>query len=315
MSGTSADSLILRRISLNEKPTRTIDSGLLRYTRDSLVFDLPLSKDDLYEFSLMFSSNRVYCIPDNHSIRIILNRKTGKNIISGSPVSMALLKFREEQDSLQKMGLSVNNEIQQRYYNFSDTVSSSAAFMENYDYIDFGTDYNRMKKLVSNAAARFPHAAPVQRLNSQVAKLVHIYEKELQAGDLFPELMLPDLDGNPYAMYSAKGKYIFIDFWSMECTHCFAYINVKKELAKRARKNLLLISVAMDNNTELCKEAVRANQLTGVQLIDKNIWQGQTASKLAFDSIPYNFLVSPDHRILAKAIPADSVITVLNRYK
>jgi len=341
MVGTSADSVLLRRISLNNDPSRTIDSGVLLSPKDSLVFELPVSSDSLYQLSFMYASNRVYCIPDNSYIRIVMNKKTGKNSIIGSPVSISLLQFNEEQDSLKRLmftnGLLVKSSgnnmqkhqldsleqvvsamdknIQQRYYHFADSTSSSAAFMENYDNIEFGKDFIRMKELVTKISNRFPGSAPIQRLKNQVLQLVSIYEKELNTGDVFPELRLPDLQGNVYSTAETKGKYVFIDFWSSWCRSCMPYMKLKKELTKDNRfKDLVLISVAMDENLSFCKEIVKINQLKNIQLIDKDIWKGQTASKLAFDSIPFNFLVGPDQRILAKAIPADSMITVLRKY-
>jgi hypothetical protein len=49
------------------------------------------------------------------------------------------------------------------------------------------------------------------------------------------------------------------------------------------------------------------------QLIDEKMWRGTAAKTLKFDSIPFNFLVSPQGRILAKAIRPDSLIIVLKK--
>jgi hypothetical protein len=93
------------------------------------------------------------------------------------------------------------------------------------------------------------------------------------------------------------------------------YDKVKRQLLKESGfNNLVLIHVAMDDNLKLCRELANKNQFPGIQLIDRDMWQGQTADKIAFDSIPFNFLLGPDHHILAKAIPADSVITVLKLF-
>jgi thiol-disulfide isomerase/thioredoxin len=271
-----------------------------------------------------------------------MNKKTGKNSINGSPASESLLRFNEEQDSLmhlirviqnetngnlnkriqqlqqdsiRQMALDMYKNIQQRYYNFGDTVSSSASFMENYNNIEFEKDTGRMRSFITKAVERFPNSAAISGLKGQVLNLIHIYEKELRVGDIFPELQLPDFDGKLYSTGVANGKYIFIDFWSSYCRNCLAYFKIKKELSSNNRfKNLALISVALDDNLKFCRQAVKENQLGGIQLIDKDMWQGQTAAKIAIDSIPFNFLVGPDHRILAKAIPADSVVSALEKF-
>jgi hypothetical protein len=341
LKGTSLDSAILRRLSPGGGSSKKIDSGLLRFTRDSLVFELPVSADSLYQVSLKFSGNNLMFIPDCLYIRIVMDTKTGRNNIIGSPASTLLFRFNEEQDSLIRISKkfrdqSVNfritdsikqadsmqnlvshmySDIQQRYSNFADTVSSAVLFLINYDRIDFQNDFGRMKTQIIKASERFPNSIPIQKLKTQVLNLVHIYETELNAGDSFPVLRLPGLDGGFYSTDSARGKYVFIDFWSSWCQQCLAYNKATKELLKKGNfKNLVLIHVAMDDHLDLCRKIVAMQESPGIRLIDKDMWQGQTASKLAFDSIPFNYLLGPDQRILTKAVPADSLSAVIHRF-
>jgi thiol-disulfide isomerase/thioredoxin len=152
-------------------------------------------------------------------------------------------------------------------------------------------------------------------LQQQVLNLVHIQESELNRGDTFPVIRLPGLNGGDYSTDSAKGRYVFIDFWASWCAGCKAYDDISLQVAKEGQfKNLLFIHVAFDNQLVQCRKIVQEEQLPGIQLIDEEMWQGQTANKLAFDSIPYNYLLGPDQRILTKAIPADSLLYVLKKY-
>jgi thiol-disulfide isomerase/thioredoxin len=186
--------------------------------------------------------------------------------------------------------------------------------MENYDYIDFQDDYGRMKSYIAKAQLRFPGATAIGRLREQVLKAIHIREKELQIGDIFPRLTLPDLNGDMHTTDSANGKYTIIFFWASWCQKCMAYDKVKYELAGMDQfKNLSIISVAIDDHQKVCKQIVESNKQPGLQLMDKDVWQGQTADKIAFDSIPFNFLFGPDQHILAKAIPPDSVQLMLTK--
>lgn len=339
LKGTSADSAFVRRIPLNGGFSKIIDSGLLQYTRDSLVFELPLSTDSLYDVSLKYAGSRLWFVPDGSYIRIIMDTKTGKNSVTGSAITFALLKFNQTQDSLNQLlkseGSTLNSgklnraqqdsmhtvlqglvkEIQNRFYRFGDTVSSSAAFMENYDFIDFQDDIQRMKDYITRAQQRFPQATDIARLKDQVFKMAHIREKELQIGEIFPRLSLPDLNNQMQTTDSANGKYTLIFFWATWCPKCAAYDKIKSALATDNRfNNLSLISVAIDDHTVLCRQIVEAGKQPGLQLIDKDIWLGQTADKIAFDSIPFNFLIGPDQRILAKAIPPDSMVDILSKF-
>jgi thiol-disulfide isomerase/thioredoxin len=341
MQWTSADSAMLRKISLDGTQSKKIGSQLLMVSTDSAVFELPVSSDSLYQVSLKFSGNKLLIIPDCPYIRIVMNAKTKKNTLSGSPLSSLLFRFNEEQDSLAALSRShqaqwsdfkitdnrqgadsmlklmagLNSVIQQRYSHFADTVSNSVLYMLNYDHIDFQNDYQRMKTMSAKAVERFPNSLPVRWLQQQVLNLVHIQEAELNTGDPFPVIHLPRLDGGFYSTDSARGKYVFIDFWASWCGRCQLYDNITRKLAKEGRfKNLVLIHVAMDDHLELCRKIVTAEQLSGIQLIDEEMWQGQTANKLAFDSIPFNYLLGPDQLILAKAIPPDSILHTLNKF-
>jgi hypothetical protein len=54
-----------------------------------------------------------------------------------------------------------------------------------------------------------------------------------------------------------------------------------------------------------CPGGISSMQKCGVAKLPKT-WK--------FDSIPFNYLVGPDGRILAKAIKPDSVMYVLNKF-
>ncbi len=324
------------------QPFRVIDSGVLYSKSDSVVFRVLHSADSLYEVVSKFSNNRLYCIPDRNSIRILMNTKTGSSAIEGSPASFGLFEFNNEQEKYYRLSLTLRDDvnqaknknpdghrvdslmqqfrqnqalIQQRFYDFADTVHNPAAFMVIYDHIEFGNDYKKMKAFVNKAASRFPGSSAVQRLKEQVAIFSGIFEKELHIGDLFPGLELPDFDGNLFSTSTLKGKYFLIDFWSPWCRSCLAYSKVKKEVSQSIpEKKLELVSVAIDNNLQACREIVKKNDEIWKQLIDKQMWGGESAKKLAFDSIPFNFFIGPDGRILAKAIKPDSLIPVIRQY-
>jgi hypothetical protein len=44
-----------------------------------------------------------------------------------------------------------------------------------------------------------------------------------------------------------------------------------------------------------------------VNLIDTGVWQGAVIRQWRIDSIPFNWLIGPDGKIVRKAIPRDSL--------
>ena len=110
MQWASADSAVLRKISLEGVHSTKIGSQLLMVSTDSAVFELPVSSDSLYQLTLKSSGNKLLIIPDCPYIRVVMNAKTKKNILRGSPVSSLLFRFNEEQDSM----AAISNQYQTR---------------------------------------------------------------------------------------------------------------------------------------------------------------------------------------------------------
>jgi hypothetical protein len=74
-----------------------------------------------------------------------------------------------------------------------------------------------------------------------------------------------------------------------------------------------IVSVAIDSEKEDWELILEKENLNWTQLIDEKMWQGTAVKTLKFDSIPFNFLVNPEGRIIAKAIKPDSLLPVLHR--
>ena len=81
-----------------------------------------------------------------------------------------------------------------------------------------------------------------------------------------------------------------------------------KELS---RDKFEIVSVAIDAEKEIWQKQISNEVFKWPQLIDTQMWKGVAVTTLKFDSIPFNFLVSPEGRIINKAIKPDSLLTIL----
>jgi len=201
-----------------------------------------------------------------------------------------------------------------QYINYADSVSSPAAFLFIYNNVDFGNDHQGLKNFISRAAQRFPDNNEIQKLKQRTLEYLRIFEKEYNVGDYLPELTLPDKSGQIFSTYSVKGKYVFMDFWSTWCSACLKYDQVKAT-AKRnfPGDKFEVVSIALDSEKDTWRHYIEANKFNWVQLIDEKMWRGPTIKAYSIDSIPFNFLLAPDGKILSKAIKSDSVMQVLSK--
>jgi thiol-disulfide isomerase/thioredoxin len=307
-----------------------IDSAVVEDMTKDIVFDIS-GEEHLYQLHFAHSGVRFIFINDVPELSIAGNFLTGRYEVGHSIASASLHRFMDGQTQLagrtrllarlieeKKEGEgvldSVLSEIGRRYLAFADTVKSPAAFMAVYNLIEFGTDYSAQSKFITNAAARFPSSREIRELRDDVLAYVKIMKEEFQPGDLLPSINLPDLEGRVFSTASLKGKYYLIDFWSTWCPQCMAYGKAKTELRKLIPSGRFeMVSVAIDGEKQDWENDMRRLRPGWPQLIDTEAWQGVAVRTLKFDSIPFNFLVDPEGRIVGKALPPDSLAGAVSR--
>ena len=331
LTGAFNRHFVIERAGLNGDRSVVLDSGMGRSGRDSFVYTLPASEPVAYRIRLQERAFQVPFIYDSSDIGIYYNYTTGAYHYENSPASEEWQQFQRGQlaiaqqeralaarpdDSSRRATDSLMTLAYRRNFNFADSVRNPALFLLAYNLVDFGRDYAGLEQFIRRAGTRFPGHSGVQTLVRNTLDFVRTFRTPLQRGNPMPHLSLPDTAGLEVAIGPERGKYVLIDFWSTWCDRCRIFSDAKKRawsLADSSR--LAMISVAVDAEKDSWKEVVRFERYPWTQVIDEKMWAGQAARTFRFDSIPFNYLVGPDGRILARAIPADSLIGVLSAAK
>lgn len=90
---------------------------------------------------------------------------------------------------------------------------------------------------------------------------------ELKAGDESPKFSFPDVKGNTVSSDDFKGKYVFIDVWASWCPPCRGQLPHMKALEEKMHgKNIVFVSISVDENEKAWKDMVEKESLTGYQL-------------------------------------------------
>jgi thiol-disulfide isomerase/thioredoxin len=325
-----------------------IDSAIVEDMTREIVFSIS-GPEHLYQLTFAHSGVRFVFINDVPELSIAGNFLTSKYEVHYSPASTGLHRFLEAQaklagrtrrlaqliekeksdslrddfrqspslrrsDSLRRSLDSTFTALGTRYRDYADTVKSPSAFMAVYNLIEFGRDYDGQARFITAAAIRFPSSHAIRELQEDVLAYVQVMKEEFQPGEKLPSITLPDAEGRAFSTGSLKGKYYLIDFWSTWCPQCSAYrkaeINIRK-LFPAGRFEM--VSVAIDAEKKDWENILRVQQPGWPQLIDTEMWQGAAVRTLKFDSIPFNFLVDPEGRILQKGIPPDSLAEAVAR--
>ncbi len=303
---------------MNEEKEVVVDSAIGSRHLDSFDLNIDGPRNGFYNLRIGINGLQVPLVNDSDYIRISCDYSSRRCHFINSPVNEGMQAFIRTQDSLSsRVGAS---EAQQHAIGFADTVGNPGVFMFAYNSIDYGKDLAGLKKFITRAAARFPSNGAVRALQHNTLDYIKIFEEEYAIGDSLPAVVLPDEHGQLQSTYqgqparSRDDVYTFIDLWSTLSRGAHEFSEVKKQLRQRVSKDkLVMVSVAIDAERDSWKKIVDYEHYDWLQLIDEKMWQGPAVKTLKFDSIPFNFLLDPHKRIIAKAISPDSLLGVVTR--
>jgi peroxiredoxin len=119
-------------------------------------------------------------------------------------------------------------------------------------------------------------------------------------GKKAPSFKLADTTGHLISLKSFKEQYVLVDFWASWCKPCRAENpTVRKMYDKYKDKGFTVISVSLDTDKKLWKEAVQKDKLTWTNVSD--LKASSPVAKLYYvQAIPANYLLNRQGVIIDK---------------
>ena len=321
--------ILLENIPPAGEPVKLLDSVLIKDRVEKHDFLISDQEEHLYRLHSADYRVDIVFINDDPSLKIKADYFNGNQFdFINSPSSSSLHNFlRLVKDKMErnkkKYPLTIDKkstitripeEVQSDYRNYVDTVASPAAALYIYNAVDFGEDRKALKEFILKLGKRFPNHSAIQKLVLDTRNYLSIFEEELKVGEAAPDLMLPDVTGAILPLSFYKGKYLLVDFWaSWDGPSRLQGLYKRKAFQQFGNRNFSMVSISLDPEKEMWKQAIKQDEYNWPQLIDEKSWMGPAVLAFKFDSLPFNFLIDPNGKIIGKALYGDSLLVKLNQ--
>ena len=171
-------------------------------------------------------------------------------------------------------------------------------------YFDSHKNFGFLVEMVEAFEAEHPQAVMTKVLKRRVEKAALV-----QKGASAPGFSVLDISSETVTLSDYRGSYVLVDFWASWCLACRAENPKLVALYKKLHaQGFEILSISGDEKAEAWKKAIDKDQMSWRQVWDAD---DALAGLYLVSSLPANFLLDPEGKIVAKNVTADQLEELL----
>jgi peroxiredoxin len=180
-------------------------------------------------------------------------------------------------------------------------------------------DLRYFQKVDSSLSFNYPNYEPVKSLHEQVQEMTTVTAPGKEIAPVSgenseaPEISLPTPEGDTINLSSTRGNIVLLDFWASWCSPCRTENpNLVKAYNLWHRQGFEIYQVSLDKTREEWIKGIKDDHLEKwIHVSDVKYWNSPVVTTYRIESIPANFLLDREGRIIASNLRGEKLQTKL----